>query len=138
VIDIIDNSEVTVSSTSAAGVREQKLSANQQTEPSSDYIRTEFPTFFAENVTHTLTEFFVALLPADPRIEHIYWDWDESNVLRVWIVIPEPDFSLESPIYDAQMKFMESFPKYDCDFYVIYRFGKSDDSIRPQNAKLVK
>ena len=137
-IDIIDNSEVTVSSTSVAGVREQKLSANQQTEPSSDYIRTKFPTFFAENVTHTLTEFFVALLPADPRIEHIYWDWDESNVLRVWIVIPEPDFSLESPIYDAQMKFMESFPKYDCDFYVIYRFGKTDDSIRPQNAKLVK
>jgi hypothetical protein len=80
VIDIIDNSEVTVSSTSAAGVREQKLSANQQTEPSSDYIRTKFPTFFAENVTHTLTEFFVGLLPADPRIEHIYWDWDETNV----------------------------------------------------------
>lgn len=137
-IDVIDNSEVTVSSTSAAGVREQRLSANQQTEPSSDSIRTDFRTFFAENVTHTLTEFFVALLPADPRIEHIYWDWDESNVLRVWIVIPEPDFSLESPIYDAQMKFMESFPKYDCDFYVIYRFGKTDDSIRPQNAKLVK
>lgn len=134
-IGVIDNANVILLTSTEHKALE--LSPGKP-EPVVDYLVAEFPTLFAATVTHTLDQYFVALLPQDPRIEHVYWVWQDDNVLRVWIVIPEPDFSLESPIYDAQLEFMDKFPKYACDFYVIYRFGKTLESVRPQNAKLVK
>lgn len=104
--------------------------------PPIGYLRVEFPSEFwylpnvATIVTYSLAQFFVSLLPNDPRIEHVYW-FAEDDVLKVWTVIPEPDFSLERPLYEGQVFFMEKFPEYDCDFSVIYRFGKSLDDIKP-------
>ena len=137
-IEVIDNANVTLSDSPEMGVRRKTLSPDRESPPEYDYIRAEFPTIFATTVTNTLDQFFLTLLPNDPRIEHVYWEWQEDNILRVWVIIPGPDFSVESPIYDAQVKFMEQFPKYACDFYVIYRFGKDLESVRPQNARLVK
>jgi hypothetical protein len=109
--------------------------------PHIGYLRAEFPSEcwqfpeVATTVTHSLEQFFAALLPKDPRIEHLYW-FSEEDLLKIWIIIPEPDFSLEEPIYDAQVKFMEK-TEYACDFSVLYRFGKSIDDIKPQDAHLV-
>lgn len=97
------------------------------------YLRAEFPSVFVTNVTNSLAQFFLKILPKDPRIEHVYW-FSEDDVLKVWTIIPEPDFALEAPIYDAQMLFIEKFPEYACDFSVIYRFGKSLADIEPQGA----
>lgn len=106
------------------------------------YLRAEFPSqcwYFprvATTVTHSLEQFFVRLLPKDRRIEHVYW-FSEEETLKVWTVIPEPDFSLERPLYEAQMSFMEKFQEYECDFSVIYRFGKSVDDIKPHGVQVV-
>jgi hypothetical protein len=136
VIDTYDNACVVISSTLDLAVRETAFLPGVP-EPQEDYIRAE-PTVFVSNVTGTLEDFFVALLPNDARVEHVYWEWQMDDIIRVWIVIPDPDFSLEAPIYDAQMDFMQKFPKFACDFYIIYRFGKTLESIRPQNARRIK
>jgi hypothetical protein len=110
--------------------------------PSIGYLQVEFPTGYwnflnvVTAVTHSLEREFVERLPRDPRIEHVYWA-SEEEVLKVWTIIPEPDFGLESPVYDAQMAFMEKFPQYECDFSVIYRFGKPLSEIQPQGARLI-
>ncbi len=107
--------------------------------PSIGYLRTEFPSEFwnfpdiATTVTHSLARFFATLLPKDPKIEHVYW-FAEEDVLKVWTIIPEPDFDLQGPIYDAQMRFMEKLPEYMCDFSVIFRSEKSLNDIEPQGA----
>lgn len=109
--------------------------------PSLGYLQTEFPSEcwkFPEvttTVTHSLEQFFLGLLSPDPRIEHVYW-FSENASLKVWTVIPEPDFSLEGPLYQAQMLFIEK-TGYECDFSVIYRFGKSMDDIKPQGSRQV-
>lgn len=109
--------------------------------PSIGYLRTEFPSEFWDfpevvtTITHSLEQFFVGLLPKAARIEHVYW-FSENETLKVWTVIPEPDFSLEGPLYEAQMLFIEK-TGYDCDFSVIYRFGKSLDDIKPQGSRQV-
>jgi hypothetical protein len=106
------------------------------------YLRAEFPSecwYFprvATTITHSLQQFFVNLLPKDPRIEHVFW-FSEEETLKVWTVIPEPDFSLERPLYEAQASFMEAFPEYECDFSVIYRFGKAISDISPHGAYVV-
>ena len=79
----------------------------------------------------------MGLLPKDCRIEHVYW-FSEDEIMRIWAVIPGPDFSLEQPIYEAQMAFVQAFPEYECDFNVIYRFGKSVDDIKPRGANVVR
>ncbi len=110
--------------------------------PPISYLHVEFPTEcwnfpnVATTVTHFLEHFFIEKLPKDTRIEHVFWD-SEDDILKVWTVIPEPDFSLEMPIYEAETAFMETFPSYQCDFYVIYRFGKPLEDVRPQGARLV-
>ena len=98
-----------------------------------EYLRAEFPSEFVSNATDSLVQFFVKRLPADPRIEHVYWS-SEDDVLKIWTVIPEPDFALEGPLYAAQMFFMEKFPEVGCDFSVIYRFDKATKDIEPQGA----
>ncbi|MGH7331870.1 MAG: hypothetical protein ACREKS_03805 [Candidatus Rokuibacteriota bacterium] len=109
--------------------------------PSIGYLRLEFPSEFwslpnvETTVTYSLAEFFVSLLPKDSRIENVYW-FSEDDVLKVWTVIPEPDFSLEKPIYEAQMVFIEK-TEYECDFSVIYRFGKNLNDIKPQGSRQV-
>ncbi len=110
--------------------------------PAAGYLQVEFPSecwnfpTVSTLVTHSLERFFVEKLPRDSRIEHVYWD-SEDDVLKIWTIIPEPDFELEEPIYEAQMAFMDRFPQYQCDFSVIYRFGKPLDDIRPQGASLI-
>lgn len=106
------------------------------------YIRAEFPSrcwYFpsvARNVTESLSEFFVGLLPTPSKVEQVYWS-SEDDVLKVWTVIPEPDFSVEDPIYQAEMLFMEKFPEYVTDFSTIYRFNKPMAEIAPQGAHRV-
>jgi hypothetical protein len=110
--------------------------------PAAGYLQVEFPSEcwnfpkVATLVTHSLERFFVEKLPHDPRDEHVYWD-SEDDVLKIWTIIPEPDFELEEPIYAAQMAFMDRFPRYQCDFSVIYRFGKPLDDVSPQGARLI-
>jgi hypothetical protein len=107
------------------------------------YIQVEFPSecwnipHFATTVTGLLEEFFIKRLPVDPRIEHVYWD-SEDDILKVWTVTSESDFSLEEPIYRAQMEFIEQFPTFVCDFSVIYRYGKALDEIAPCGAHLLR
>ena len=107
-----------------------------------EYLRIEFPSEFwrfptvVTTITASIEQFFVGLLPKDSRIEQVYWA-SEDDILKVWTVIPEPDFSLEEPIYAAQVAFMEAFPEYLCDFLVIYRFGKSPNAIKPQSSRQV-
>lgn len=84
-------------------------------------------------ITQTLGDSFVSFLPRDPRIERVYWTF-EGPVLRIWTVIDQPDFSLESPIYDAQLKFMDKFPELECDFSVNYRFGKTLEEVKPHQS----
>jgi len=110
--------------------------------PSVGYLRAESPSEFwefphiADTVTHSLAGFFAALLPKDKRIEHVYW-FSEDDVLKVWTVIPEPDFEIQEPVYQAQMDFMEKFPEYECDFSVIFRFNRPFDDVKPHGAHSV-
>jgi len=76
---------------------------------------------------------FLALLPNDPRIERVYWAF-EQQILRIWTVVDTPDFQFEKKIYAAQLRFMDHFPELETDFCVIYRFGKSFDRLRPSSA----
>lgn len=87
-------------------------------------------------MTNSLARFFVSFLPVDPRIENVYWI-SGGSVLRIWTIIDTPDYVLERPIYEAQLRFMDKFPDLECDFSVIYRFGKPVEEIRPEGAALV-
>lgn len=107
--------------------------------PPVEYLRTEFPSecWYFPNFTSTvdhLLKHFVGMLPKDPRIEHVYWE-PEDDVLKICTIIPEPDFELEGPIYDAQLAFIDAFPTYECDFSVIYRFGKALNEVEPKGAR---
>ena len=99
----------------------------------SPTVSSDIPVSEAEDstvlITQTLGDSFVSLLPLDPRIERVYWAF-EGPVLRIWTIIDQPDFSLESPIYDAQLKFMDKFPELECDFSVNYRFGKTLEEVK--------
>lgn len=133
-----DNQRQSHETTMHSGVAERQIPAG----PSVKYLRLEFPSecwdfpSVATSVTHSIQRFFLNSLPKDARIERVYW-FSEDDVLKVWTVIPEPDFSLERPIYEAQILFMEKFHEYECDFSVIYRFGKSINDIEPQGAYVV-
>ena len=59
-------------------------------------------------------------------------------MLRIWTVIPEPDFDLEGPIYEAQLRFLDGFPEIESDFMVLYRFGKALDEVAPSGANPVE
>jgi hypothetical protein len=90
----------------------------------------------SDSVADSLASYFATFLPSDSRIETIYWSF-EGSILRVWTIIDEPDFEIEQPIYEAQLRFMEKFPDVECDFSVIYRFGKRLEDIRPHGTMLV-
>jgi hypothetical protein len=91
----------------------------------------------SNSVEDSLASCFARLLPSDPHIEAIYCSF-EGSILRVWTVIDAPDFETERPIYEAQLRFMETFPDVECDFSVIYRFGKRLADLRPQGAMLLQ
>lgn len=149
-IELVDNSKNSLSSPHSASVTMRVQARTFVTSEllsleflsSIGYLRVEFPSEFwyfpnvATTVTHSLEQFFVGILPKDDRIEHVYWA-AEDDILKIWTVIPEPDFLLEAPLYEAQMAFIEKFPEYQCDFSVIYRFGKSLNDIAPQGGRLV-
>ncbi len=131
-----------VGQTTVDGPRRQEQVTTTEFQETVAYLRTEFPSecWYFPGVATTVTRFpaplFAGLLPKDVRIEHVYW-FSEEETLKVWTVIPEPDFGLERPLYEAQAFFMDRFPEYECDFSVIYRFGKSIDDIKPQGAHVV-
>ena len=79
---------------------------------------------------------FYALLPRDQRIERVYWDF-EHDILRIWSIVDRPNFELEKQIYAAQSKFMDIFPELECDFSVVYRFGKPHEHLKPMTAKQI-
>lgn len=84
-------------------------------------------------VSSAIEDNFVALLPHSPRIERVFWAF-ENETLRIWTVIDTPDFTFETKIYDAQLKFMDLMPEIGCDFTVIYRYGKPIDTLKPTTA----
>jgi hypothetical protein len=100
------------------------------------YLLAEFPTTWKNfpNVSSTVADsvgkYFASLLPTDQRIDQIFWAF-EGDLLRIWTIIDRPDFQLEIPIYDAQLQFMDRFPELECDFSVIYKFGKPLDALAP-------
>jgi hypothetical protein len=124
------------------------ISVAGQTEPSDynlrslAYLQAEFPTEWprlpsiSSTVTHSLAEFFVSKLPEDPRIERVYWAL-EGTVVRIWTIIDQPDYEFEKSIYDAQLRFMDTFRELDCDFSVIYRLGKPLERFNMEGAMLV-
>jgi hypothetical protein len=147
---VLDNEEVVLSSqggvTTTVRVREHTFITRElpcvEELPSAGYLQVEFPSEYwsfqnvSTLITHSLERFFLERLPKDQRIEHVYWD-SEDDVLKIWTIIPEPDLALETPIYKAQMEFIEKFPQYQCDFSVIYRFGKPLNEVSPQGARAV-
>ena len=106
------------------------------------YLLAEFPTTwrYSPNLSSTMADsvgkYFASLLPKDRRIEQICWAF-EGNLLRVWTIIDRPDFDFEIPIYEAELRFMDRFRDLECDFSVIYRFGKPLDHIAPTGAAAV-
>lgn len=106
------------------------------------YLQAKFPTEWprlpsiSSTVTHSLAEFFVSNLPEDQRIERVYWAL-EGAVVRIWTIINHPDYEFEKSIYDAQLKFMDTFRELDCDFSVIYRLGKPVEYFKIEGAMLV-
>lgn len=84
-------------------------------------------------VSSALEDNFVNLLPKDDRIERVFWAF-ENEILRIWTVIEKPDFDFEAKIYDAQLAFMDLIPELDCDFSVIYRFGKPVGELKSTTA----
>ncbi len=94
-------------------------------------------THASSTVGNSLANLFVSQLPADPRVERVYWDYD-GQTLKVWTVIDLPDDEIEGPIYDAQLAFMDKLSDLECDFTVIYRFGKPIESVWPTGAKVLR
>ncbi len=88
----------------------------------------------SSTISHSLANAFASLLPGDPRVERVYWHFD-GETFKVWTVIDTPDDQVEHPIYAAQVAFMEKFSDLDCDFVVIYRFGKPIEHLRPTGVK---
>lgn len=86
-------------------------------------------------LNNSLAGYFVSLLPRDPRIERVYWSLD-GTLLTVWTVIDIPDGTVQQAIYSAELRFMKTFPELDCDFTVLYRFGRPEDDIRPAQASM--
>jgi hypothetical protein len=87
----------------------------------------------SSTLTDSLPAFFASLLPADRRIERVYWIQDRL-LFNVWTVIDQPDDEIETSIYDAQVRFIQMFPELECDFTVLYRFGRPEQEIRPAEA----
>lgn len=106
------------------------------------YVTAEFPTEWprlpniSSTVTHSLARFFVSKLPEDRRIERVYWAF-EGAALRVWTIINQPDYEFEKSIYEAQLRFMDTFPDLECDFSVIYRLGRPLDNFELEGATTV-
>lgn len=136
-IDRVDNAWVGVASNSGRHVLDFAAGPIPTEAKVVDFSSFDVPIACASSMTATLDECFAAMLPDDPRVEHVFWDLDDDT-LRVYVVLPEPDFALESPIYEAQLAFMDKFPTIACDFYVLYRFGKPPMSVAPQHARLVR
>lgn len=84
-------------------------------------------------ISSAIEENFITLIPRDERIERVFWAF-ETHMLRIWTVIDRPDFEFEKKIYTAQLNFMDLLPEVECDFSVIYRFGKSFDNLKPTSA----
>jgi hypothetical protein len=86
-------------------------------------------------VSRSLGESFVSFLRTDRRIERIYWAF-ELGVLRIWTILNKPDAELEASVSHAELQFMDRFPELECDFTVIYRFGKHFEDIIPAGSIL--
>ena len=73
---------------------------------------------------------FAAMLPAASGVEGVYWA-DDRGVLRIFTVVERPDFDLEAPIYDAELRFMRRFPDLRCDFLVVARGDQPLEHVIP-------
>ena len=91
------------------------------------------PPIFPSSLADFLALSFLPLLPESESIKGVYWAHEESTV-RIWTVIDEPNDVLEEQIYKAQLRFMDSHVHLYWDFSVIYRFGKSMQTIIPTDA----
>lgn len=124
--------------TTGEEIADVKISYPKMKPSSLAYIHAEFPSqFTSSTITHSLGNCFDALLAKDARIRQIYWAF-ENLVLRIWTILEEPDIEIERPIYEAQRRFMRSFRDLDCDFSVIYAFGKDLNNIHPEGAIAVR
>ena len=88
---------------------------------------------FGDSLPQTPGEAFVTLLKPESGIERVFWSFEKS-MFRVWTVIDRPDMHLEEKVYQAQLAFLDRMPDLECDFSVIFRFGKDFSEIRPQGS----
>jgi hypothetical protein len=93
-----------------------------------DLVQPAMTEFFAEN--------FKILLPKNPKIQAVFWSFEEETI-RIWTIITEPDNALEEQITQAQMSLMDQYPHLEYDFSVIYSFGKPLGVLKPDEAKVV-
>jgi hypothetical protein len=110
---------------------EDVVDASQFVEDASPTSITVLRSRLLSTLTHSLAHAFLDFLPPGSQVERVYSSPDK-DFLRVWTIIPEPDFAIEEPIYEAQLRFMDKFPEYACDFAVIYRQGKPVEDVSPQ------
>ena len=95
------------------------------------------PPIIKSPITELLAKDFASLLPDDPKIQAVFWAYEEDT-LRIWTIITEPDLSLENKITESQLKYMDQYPNLEYDFSVIYSFGKDMKDLNPDWSLLVK
>ncbi len=106
------------------------------------YLSWEFPSLVSSNpndridsVIDSIERIFVVDVGKIEGVEQIFVRKDQ-DYFRIWTVINEPDVEIEDKIYEVQLTFIDRF-KIPCDFSVIFRQGRSLDSINLPSARRI-
>ncbi len=62
---------------------------------------------------------------------------NDSDFLRVWVMINEPDLEIEDRIYSEYITRLKCMPNFQIDLCVMYRMGRPSTEITPQGATLL-
>lgn len=84
-------------------------------------------------IWHSVGAHLAGSLSQIPGIERIFVRKDD-DFFRVWTVIADMDLRIEDQIYTAQLAFMDRFRDIPLDFSVIFRQGKSPETLLPAGA----
>lgn len=79
---------------------------------------------------------FVQLVRQIPEVERIFIRKDE-DFMRIWTVIHDVNIDAEDSIYEAQMRFMDEFRGFPCDFSVIFRQELDLTTLKPVGAQVL-
>jgi hypothetical protein len=89
--------------------------------------------YFRYEVTTHLYDEFVKQIKELSKVKKVFWAF-EADYLRVWTVIDGPNEEVQEKIYQAELEFMDTFPKITCDFVVLFQPNDECAVVRPQSA----